>query len=237
MVTVLWLALFPARIVGCGCDGKESGHAEPTDQDRDRIESPIHFDINEEGESLFSGRLEDCIIKLTYDKADRVLRYNASPQDREEDLYPDRSCILTVEKQLPLLSATLHHIYIQSKRAGTGWPIDEFRVDSLNHFEEMARRLSLAAARSASWDASNGRPASDEIQQTVIELAEEDMIYPELVELFGDTYLLTIKVLSMERITVSPVEEIPFRSWLKEQNVSDQAKLPWNCIVRFKVTD
>jgi hypothetical protein len=100
---------------------------------------------------------------------------------------------------------------------------------------ELALRLALAAYKSPGWDAKKGKPKSGDINGFVRDLANKEMIYPELKKLF-EQFHRSIKFSCAEKVLVQRADKLPFYDQLKQRGVKATDKLPFDCMTWFSVT-
>lgn len=146
-------------------------------------------------------------------------------------------CQEPLSSQLPLLTAICEAFLKRDSNAGVfrtlfwGGLVPESGPDSL----ELPSRLALAAYKSPGWDARNGRPKRGDINGFVKDLANRELIYPELKELFR-TFHRGITLSSVEKVRVLEARNLPFYDHLRKQGVQATDKLPFDCMAWFSVS-
>lgn len=101
--------------------------------------------------------------------------------------------------------------------------------------QEMSMRLALAAHKSPDWDAKRGRPKNGDINGFVKNLANREMIYPELKELF-ERFNKCLQFSCAEKVLVTKAEKLPFFDKLKQDGVKASDRLPFDCMAWFSVS-
>ncbi len=99
----------------------------------------------------------------------------------------------------------------------------------------MASRLALAAHRSPSWDARQGRPRSGNINGFAVQLANQEMIYSELRQIF-DSFGLDLRLVNAEKVLVLKASELAFFDRLKAAGVTADEKLPFDFLTYFRIS-
>lgn len=100
---------------------------------------------------------------------------------------------------------------------------------------EMPLRLALAAYKSPGWDARKGRPKQGDINGFVKSLANTELIYLELKELFRG-FRRDITLSSVEKVRVLAAGKLPFYDQLRKQGIQASDKLPFDCMAWFSVS-
>ncbi len=100
---------------------------------------------------------------------------------------------------------------------------------------ELPVRLALAAFRSTGWDAKRGKPRNGDLNGFVRNLANEADIYPEIKSLF-QPFSRAVTIASVEKVRVLPAGKLPFRDALVKLGVGPKDKLPFDCLLWFRVT-
>lgn len=150
--------------------------------------------------------------------------------------YPQ--CELPLSQQLPLLrkicaeylrsdkNAEAFHTLFWGRLApdGTGVAV-----------QEMSFRLALAAYKSAEWDAKRGTHRNGDINGFVKELANREMIYPELKELF-DHCSRRVTFSCAEKVLVVEAGKLQYYEKLKPYGVTASDRLPFDCMAWFSVS-
>ena len=145
-------------------------------------------------------------------------------------------CTLPLAEQIPLLEKICAEFFGKDKNAQAFRTLYWGRLepDIPNGSRELSLRLALAAYKSPGWDTKKGKPKKGDINGFVKDLANREMIYPELKELFG-RFHKSIKFSCAEKVLVLKAEKLPFYEQLKQQGVKAADKLPFDCMTWFSV--
>jgi len=108
--------------------------------------------------------------------------------------------------------------------------------DLPNGSRELCFRLALAAHQSPAWDARRGRPVNGDFNGFVKALANSALIYPELKELF-ERFHKTIRFSCAEKVLVMEAGKFPFYDQLKQHGVKASARLPFDCMTWFSISN
>jgi len=147
-------------------------------------------------------------------------------------------CSEPLSQQLPLLTQICKEFFRKDTNTPAfrtlfwGGLIPENSPASL----EMSLRLALAAYRSPGWDAKKGKPKKGNINRFVKDLANSELIYPELKELF-ERFHRSILLASVEKVRVLEAKKLPFYDQLKRQGIQPADKLPFDCMAWFSVSE
>ena len=144
-------------------------------------------------------------------------------------------CELSLGQQAPLIAKVLRKV-LETKDA-----VAQFRTLSWGRLypdgardATMAVRLAVAAKRSAGWDAARGRPRGGDVNGCVRTLINDALIYEELRPVFREAGL-EICLTTVEKVLVSPAEELPFFERLREGGARAEDRLPFDCQAWFSV--
>ncbi|NJD57654.1 MAG: hypothetical protein FIA94_14790 [Nitrospirae bacterium] len=146
-------------------------------------------------------------------------------------------CPDPLSAQLPLMTEVLREFIARDEHAAVfrtlfwGGLVPETGPSAL----EMPFRLALAAYRSPEWDAKKGRPKKGDINGFVKDIANRELLYRELKELFG-RFQKNITLASVEKVRVMKAKDLPFYDRLKAEGVRATVKLPFDCMVWFSVS-
>lgn len=171
-------------------------------------------------------RSKDCAIEwIVRDSEAGVIKHSSR-------------CAAPLAEQLPLLEKICVEFFSKDKNAqafrtlfwGTLDP--DTRIGS----RELSLRLALAAYKSPGWDAKRGKPKNGDINGFVRDIANREMIFPELKELFA-RFHKNIKFSCAEKVLVLKAEKLPFFDRLKQQGVKAADKLPFDCMTWFSVSE
>ena len=145
-------------------------------------------------------------------------------------------CTLPLVEQIPLLEKICAEFFSKDKNAQAFRTLYWGRLepDNQNGSRELSLRLALAAYKSPGWDAKRGKPKSGDINGFVKDLANKEMIYPELKKLF-ERFNRSIKFSCAEKVLVLKAEKLPFYEQLKLRGVKATDKLPFDCMTWFSV--
>ena len=146
-------------------------------------------------------------------------------------------CPLPLSEQMPLLN----RIYAQFLRRDRNARelrtlfMGEIDPDAETGSREMSIRLALAAHKSSGWDARKGDAKSGDINGFVKDLANREMIYSELKELFA-RFQQNIKISCVEKVLVQQADKLPYFDQLNKQGVQATDKLPFDCMTWFSLS-
>jgi len=145
-------------------------------------------------------------------------------------------CSLPLAEHIPLLEKICAEFFGKDKNAKAFRTLYWGRLepDIPNGSRELSLRLALAAYKSPGWDTKKGKPKKGDINGFVKDLANREMIYPELKELFG-RFHKSIKFSCAEKVLVLKAEKLPFYEQLKQQGVKATDKLPFDCMTWYSV--
>jgi hypothetical protein len=146
-------------------------------------------------------------------------------------------CTAPLAQQLPLLTKICTEFFSNDMNAQTfrtlfwGGLVPERKPASL----ELSYRLALAAYQSPGWDVKKGKPKKEDINRFVRDLANREMIYPELKDLF-DGFNRSVKLSAVEKVGVLEAGQLPFFSQLQPHGIKAGDKLPFDCMAWFSVS-
>jgi len=147
-------------------------------------------------------------------------------------------CALPLSGQLPLLKKICAEFLKSDKHAQSFRTLFWGRLspDGINAgMQEMSFRLALAAYKSADWNAKNGTPRHGDINGFVKALANRELIYPELKELFGG-FNRRVTFSCAEKVLVVEAGKLAYYDKLKQYGVTATDKLPFDCMAWFSVS-
>jgi hypothetical protein len=148
------------------------------------------------------------------------------------------ACGKSLAFQVPLLIKICEAIFNNGNHAGVirllFWP--SLESGTKQPHLEMSYRLALAAFKSPEWNKKMGKPKKEGLNKFVKDLANREMIYPELKEVFG-YFNKSITLSTVEKVLVMEAEKLPFYDSLKEEGVKLSDKLPYDCMAWFSVSD
>ena len=147
-------------------------------------------------------------------------------------------CTLPLSQQLPLLTQICSEFFSKDKNAQAFRTLFWGRLtpdESKPASQELSLRLALAAHKSHSWDVKRGKPKNGDINGFVRDLANAEMIYPELKELF-ERFDKKITFSCAEKVLVLEAEKLPFFDQLKQNGVKASDKLPFDCMTWFSIS-
>jgi hypothetical protein len=147
-------------------------------------------------------------------------------------------CALFLAEQLLLLQKICDEFFSKDKNAQAFRTLYWGRLEPDNQkgSRELSLRLALAAYKSPGWDAKKGKPKNGDINGFVKDLANREMIYPELKKLF-ERFHKGITFSCAEKVLVLKAEKLPFYEQLKQQGVKATDKLPFDCMTWFSVSN
>ena len=147
-------------------------------------------------------------------------------------------CAAPLAQQLPLLTKICAEFFSSDKntRAFRTLFWGTLEPDQESASREMSLRLALAAYKSPGWDRKRGKPKDGDLNGFVKDLANREMIYPELKELFG-RFQRIIQFSSAEKVRVLEAGKLPFYGQLKERGIKTSDKLPFDCLTWFSIAE
>jgi len=147
-------------------------------------------------------------------------------------------CPASLSEQLPLLTQLCAAYLSKDKNAKAFRALFWGRLlpDEMPGPPELSMRLALAAHKSPGWDAKRGRAKNGHDYELARDLANNEMIYPELKELFA-YFNKTITVSYMEKLCILQAKELPYFEQLKQHGVKAEEKLPFDAATWFSIKD
>ena len=147
-------------------------------------------------------------------------------------------CAASLAQQLPLLTKICAEFFSSDKNAQAFRTLfwGTLEPDQKSASREMSLRLALAAYTSPGWDVKRGKPKNGDINGFVKDLANREMIYPELKELF-ERFHRIITFSCAEKVRVAEAGKLPFFDQLKQQGVKATDRLPFDCMAWFSVSE
>jgi len=146
--------------------------------------------------------------------------------------------LLLLSAQVPLLIKICETIFNNRAPAGVirllFW--ENLGAGTKKPHLEMSFRPALAAFKAPEWNKKMGKPKKESTNKFVKDLANREMIYPELKEVFG-CFNKSITLSTVEKVLVMEAEKLPFYGSLKEEGVKLSDKLPYDCMAWFSVSD
>ncbi len=176
-------------------------------------------------ETAYTATLGDCSIVWTTFETDINRHVIRSRVD----------CGLALREQVPLIGMLLNKV-MSGAPAPPGYrTLDWGRLlpDGAKD-ATMSLRLALAAKRSVEWDVSKGEPRNGDINGWVRRLANEALIYPELLTVFRQSGL-EVRLSAVEKVLVLPAQKLPFYADLRARGVRASDKLPFDCQAWFSM--
>jgi len=176
--------------------------------------------------------------KTTYrvSKGDCTLEWIA--RDVEPSVIKHRSlCLSPIGSQLPLMKRLCAEFFRSKPNAPDLRTLFWGRIEpeKPNGSWEMACRIALAAYKCPGWDVLRGKPKSGDINGFVRDLANRNMIYPELKELF-EGFNRNIEFSRAEKVLVEKAGKLPFYDNLKAHGVKAEDRLPFDCMTWFSIS-
>lgn len=160
-------------------------------------------------------------------------------RDSEKNVILHRPrCPHPLSCQVPLLTKLCSEFFGESGRNLPDCTLFWGRLTpdgSLPVSQEMAFRIALAAHRSQKWNAKRGKPRNGDINGFIRKLADSEMIYPELKEMFSRFNRRTT-IASVEKVLVKEAGKLPFYDELLPYGVRATERLPFDCMVWFTLT-
>lgn len=203
------------------------------------VSSSAQSKLSSEAKSSVLVQFDLRYMETTYSIAADTceIRWIVHNSDVNKGIVRHRSeCNLPLKEQVPLLSKILARILEDCDNIST---INTLFIGRLIHFSngpsEMSRRLAIAAKQSSLWDTGEGKPISGHENDFVVKLANKEIIYSELKDLF-QRFNLTIEVVNVEKVLITNADKLPFFPWLKRQGIRDTHKLPYDCLLWFSIS-
>lgn len=146
-------------------------------------------------------------------------------------------CSASLSEQLPLWEKICAEFFNKDKNAQAFRTLFWGRLEpeTQNGSREMSLRLALAAYQSPGWDVKRGKPKSGDLNGFIRNIANKNMIYPELRELFG-RFQRIIAFSSAEKVLITEAANLPFYEQLKQRGVKAADRLPFDCVAWFTVS-
>jgi hypothetical protein len=146
-------------------------------------------------------------------------------------------CSLPLPQQMPLIERLYTEFLRTDKNAGAVRTLflGEIDPDTASGPRDMSIRLALGAHKSSGWDVRRGEARNGDTNGFVKDLANREMIYPELKELFG-RFHKNLQVAYVEKVLVQRADQLPYYGLLKAQGVQASEKLPFDCMTWFAIT-
>ena len=176
--------------------------------------------------TIYSISSGDCVIQwIARNSEIGVIKYRSQ-------------CAAPLAEQLPLLTKICAEFFGRDKNAQAFRTLfwGGLEPERKPASQEMSLRLALAAYKSPGWDIKRGKPKNRDINEFVKDLANREMLYPELKELF-DRFHRSTTLASVEKVRVLEAEKLPFFDQLKQQGIKASDKLPFDCMAWFSVSE
>jgi len=143
-----------------------------------------------------------------------------------------------LSQQLPLLARICTEFYSKDKNSQSFRTLFWGRLtpdESKPALQELSLRIALAAHKSPGWDVKRGKPKKGDINAFVRDLANAEMIYPELKELF-ERFQKKITFSCAEKVLVAKAGKLPFFDQLNLHGIKASDRLPFDCMTWFSVS-
>jgi hypothetical protein len=147
-------------------------------------------------------------------------------------------CTVPLSQQLPFLTQICTEFFSKDKNTQAFRTLFWGRLtpdESEPSSQELSLRLALAAHKSPDWDVKRGKPKNGDINGFVRDLANTEMIYPELKELF-ERFHKRITFSCAEKVLVLEAGKMPFFDQLKQHGIKASERLPFDCMIWFSVS-
>jgi hypothetical protein len=148
------------------------------------------------------------------------------------------ACGLPLKNQVVLLRKLAQSIYdAPEKKAGVQklfWGTLDNAAASRDN--ELSFRLALAAAGSSAWNTKEGKPKKGGLYAFIKDLANTEMIYPELQEVFSP-FDKNIRLVAIEKVRIMEANQLPYRNRLYGQGVKPHDRLPCDFMAWFSLTE
>lgn len=191
----------------------------------DAINMDVQFNTDD-NETRYSISRGDCSITwITRHVEPGVIKHSAS-------------CNAPLVTQIPLLIKLCEQLYGGGENARKFDKLfwGGIEAEKKTASDEMSFRLALAAFKSPGWDAKRGKPKKGDLYRFVKDLANKEMIYPELKTLF-EHFQRNIALANIEKVRIGEAEELPFYDRLKKKGVKPADKLPFDFMAWFFISD
>jgi hypothetical protein len=187
-------------------------------------------------------------VTVTYSNLDYETIYSISSEncaidwiarDSETGVVLHRArCMASLSQQLPILKQIYTEFLKKEKNAPAFRTLYWGRLapdGSKPASQELSQRLARAAHKSPDWDVKRGKPKKGDINGFVKDLANRQMIYPELKELF-EGFHKHITFCCVEKVLVQKAGKLPFFDQLKPHGIQASDKLPFDCMTWFSIS-
>ena len=146
-------------------------------------------------------------------------------------------CTASLSEQLPLWEKICAEFVSKDKNAPAFRTLFWGRLEpeTQNGSRELSLRLALAAYQSPGWDVKGGKPKSGDMNGFIRDIANKEMIYPELRALFG-RFQRSIAFSTAEKVLITEAAKLPFYEQLKQRGVKAADRLPFDCVAWFKIS-
>ena len=148
------------------------------------------------------------------------------------------ACGLPLKKQVPLLRELAQSIYDAPENKSGVQKLFWGTLDNAaaSRDNELSFRLALAAAGSSAWNTKEGKPKNGDLYTFIKDLANAEMIYPELQEVFSP-FNKNIHLDAIEKVRILEAQQLPYRNRLYEQGVKPADKLPFDFMAWFIISE
>ncbi len=148
------------------------------------------------------------------------------------------ACSLPLKNQVPLLRDLAQSIYAAPENKPG---VQKFFWGTLDNAaasrdNELSLRLALAAAGSSAWNTKEGKPKKGDLYAFIKDLANAEMIYPELQEIFSP-FDKSISLVAIEKVRIIEAKQLPYRNRLYERGVKPIDRLPFDFMAWFSLTE
>lgn len=147
-------------------------------------------------------------------------------------------CPASLSEQLPLMTELCASFLSKDKNASSLRALFWGRLlpDEMPGPPELSMRLALAAHKSPDWDSLKGKAKNGYDYELARELANNEMIYPELKELF-ERFNKKIRITYFEKLCIMKAKDLPYFDQLKQYGVKADEKLPFDAMTWFSIKD
>jgi hypothetical protein len=147
-------------------------------------------------------------------------------------------CSVSLSQQLPILTKICAEFFTGDRNAQAFHTLFWGRLtpdETKPGLQEMSLRLALAAYKSADWNTKTGKPKNGDVNGFVRDLANGELIYPELKELF-EHFNKSIRFSCAEKVLVLEAGKLPYYDQLEQYGIKETDKLPFDCMTWFSVS-
>lgn len=147
-------------------------------------------------------------------------------------LHLRHGCKQTLDEKMVLLQAMIEMLVPEPQARRNIHTLFIGRL--VTTFPELAKRLAHAAARHPDWNPSRERQVPGSTNRFVATLAREAQILTELERAVAQAGY-RVQAVSVEKVLIAPAQRLPFGTWLVEQGVAPDARLPFDALTWLRL--